>query len=160
MKAAPTLEGGLRIDAEEKIDWTVLSLICADATSMPGQPLADKLSQQASTHPLSENEDWCDYVLPELNEKFSTQIKQVAKQIQDAKKDSDGKNSDGKGSLIIAPHQIDLWYGTLNQARLSLEEQYNITSKSLEELKDLERAALYRYEFYSHVQTWLINVMT
>lgn len=154
MKAAPTLEGGLRIDAEEKVDWSILSLICVDASNMPGSPLADQLSQLESPNPLSENQDWQEYVLPDLRDTFSSQISQVAEQIKNTVRDTQGR-----GSLIITPKQIDIWYGTLNQARLALEAEHKITSKEPEELQAQERSALYRYEFYSQVQSWLLSVM-
>ena len=154
MKAAPTLEGGLRIDIERKSDWAILSLICIDARGPEGHCLAQQLGQQSSTHPLSENEDWKDYVIPDLHDTFSKQILDVAAQISAA-----NQQLEEAGSILIKREQVDTWFGALNQARLHLEDQYQLSSQPEEELDSLARSAKYRYEFYTLVQSWLLSVM-
>ncbi len=154
MKAAPTLEGGLRIDIERKSDWAILSLICIDAKGPEDHCLAEQLSQLSSSHPLSENEDWKDYVIPDLHDTFAKQIRDVAAQISAA-----NQQLEEASSLLIKREQVDTWYGTLNQARLNLENQYQLSCLAEEELDSLVRSAKYRYEFYTLVQSWLLSVM-
>jgi len=66
MKLAPTLEGGLRIDADAVEDWMVLDAICADAAGMPGESLYDRLSEK-----MVRDDDWEEFVAPDIRDQFS-----------------------------------------------------------------------------------------
>ncbi|RYD33422.1 MAG: hypothetical protein EOP87_11020, partial [Verrucomicrobiaceae bacterium] len=61
MKVAPTLEGGLRIDAEDLGDWEILHAILHDArrgdADLAGN-LGALISEEAGA------EDWRDFVVP------------------------------------------------------------------------------------------------
>jgi len=151
---APTLEGGLRIDADSLTDWMILELICADATSLPGPPLYDQISSR-----MEQNEDWKEFVVPDIVTQFDEQVTFVSRAISAAPRDEDHA-----GSIFITKENAMTWYGTVNQARLSLEKQHNlskveeiITEEDLEELDSEVRAAVIRNHFYTSIQSLLLE---
>jgi len=154
MDATPTLNGGLRIDADSLHDWMILELICADATSLPGAPLYDRLSSE-----MEKDEDWEEFVVPDIKSQFSEQIAYVSRAISAAARDEDHA-----GSVFITKDDALIWYGALNQARISLEHQYELskllqsmTPEVLESLDIEIHAALIRGQFYGETQNMLLD---
>lgn len=154
MTMAPTLEGGLRIDADSLTDWMILELICADATRLPGPPLYDQISSR-----MEQNDDWKEFVVPDIVTQFEEQITYVSRAISSAPRDEEHA-----GSVFISKEDAMTWYGTVNQARLSLEKQHNLsthedldTEEDLEKLEPELRAAVIRNHFYTSIQTLLLE---
>lgn len=154
MKLAPTLKGGLRIDADSLEDWMVLDAICADAASLPGAPLYDRLSEKMAKDP-----DWEEFVAPDVRSQFSDQIAHISRAISSAPMDEDQA-----GSIFISKEDAPLWYGALNQARISLEQVFHLSE--LDEFEDLDdlgdigeekRSAVIRGHFYSYFQCLLLE---
>jgi len=148
MKVAPVLKGGLRIDAESPLDWMVLRCITHDARG-GGLDLADRVA--AAMEADEGAEDWRDFVLPDLREGFNAQLAAI-----DAAVGAAGVG-DEAGSLFIAPEDAELWYGGLNQARLALEERYQLSEADLPEMTPGRRSAWFRSQFYLHVQSLLLD---
>ena len=76
MKVGPTLQGGLRIDVENPLDWMVLRCIPYDARG-GGFDLADRVSA-----PMARDEgidDWREFVVPELKDGFNSQLSTIEK---------------------------------------------------------------------------------
>jgi len=151
---APTLEGGLRIDADSLTDWMILELICADATNLPGPPLYDQLSSK-----MEQDDDWKEFVVPDIVEQFNDQVSFVSRAISAAPRDEEHA-----GSLFIQKEDAMTWYGAVNQARLSLERQHNLSNlkditceEDLEELEPELRAAVIRNHFYNSIQSLLLD---
>ena len=92
MKLAPTLQGGLRIDADGAEDWIVLDAICADATALPGPPLYDQVSEH-----MPDDADWEEFVAPDIRSQFSDQIAHVSRAISSAQRD---ENQMGRYHLV------------------------------------------------------------
>jgi hypothetical protein len=148
MKVAPILKGGLRIDVESPVDWMVLRCISHDAR-VGGLDLADRVAA-----PMAEDEgaeDWQDFVLPELREGFNVQLLAIEAAVEAAGAD------DRPGHLFIAREDAELWYGGLNQARLALEERYDLSNAALPEMTPGKRSAWFRSQFYLHVQSLLLD---
>jgi hypothetical protein len=148
MKVAPVLKGGLRIDVESPMDWMVLRCIPYDARG-GGLDLADRVSA-----PMSGDEgieDWRDYVLPDLRDGFNAQLAAI-----EAAVDAAG-SEDEPGELFILKEDAELWYGGLNQARLALEERYDLSNAILAEMTPGKRSAWFRSQFYLHVQSLLLT---
>lgn len=148
MKVAPVLKGGLRIDVESPMDWMVLRCIPYDARG-GGLDLADRVSA-----PMAEDEgieDWRDYVLPDLRDGFNAQLAAI-----EAAVDAAG-SEDEPGELFILKEDAELWYGGLNQARLALEERYDLSNAILAEMTPGKRSAWFRSQFYLHVQSLLLT---
>lgn len=155
MRIAPTLDRSLRIDAENPTDWLVLEMICTDASQMPDEPLADKLALY-----MSGDEDWAELITPELSEQFNEQILHVSRAISTANKDADLT-----GCLFIKEEEADIWFGAINQARLSLQERYDVSQydESAEDDPNLDfedpslKAAIIRYHFYTSLQSLMLE---
>ena len=111
-----TLEGGLRIDAEDEGDWQLLMGITHDALSCE-EKLGDRLG--GLMHDEQVARDWKEFIVPDLNEAFHTELTQVATAISAARVDSGG----GPGPLWITPDDAFPWYSALNQARLAIESE-------------------------------------
>ncbi|MFC5051174.1 DUF2017 family protein [Rubritalea spongiae] len=154
MRVAPTLDKSLRIDAESPTDWLVLEMICTDASHMPDEPLADKLADF-----MAADEDWNELITPELSDQFNEQILHVSRAISTAE-----KGNDLTGSLFITSEEADIWFGALNQARLSLEERHEISQyendideEALEYEDPSLKAAIIRYHFYTSLQSIMLD---
>ncbi|MEO1856043.1 MAG: DUF2017 family protein [Rubritalea sp.] len=155
MRVAPTLDRSLRIDAENATDWLVLEMICTDASQMPDEPLADKLALF-----MAADEDWTELITPELADQFSSQIIHVSRAISTAE-----KAQDLTGSLFIKPEEANTWFGAINQARLSLEERFEVSKyddladdeQSIEFEDPSLKAAIIRYHFYTSLQSILLE---
>lgn len=148
MKVAPVLKGGLRIDVESPMDWMVLRCIPYDARG-GGLDLADRVSA-----PMSGDEgieDWRDYVLPDLRDGFNAQLAAIEAAVEAA------GSEDEPGELFILKEDAELWYGGLNQARLALEERYDLSNAILAEMTPGKRSAWFRSQFYLHVQSLLLT---
>lgn len=157
MRVAPTLDHSLRIDAESPTDWLVLEMICTDASQMPNEPLADQLALF-----MCADEDWNELITPELSDQFNEQVTHVSKAISVAHKEADLT-----GSLFIKVDEADIWFGAINQARLSLEERYEVSKydDAIDDNSSLQfenpelRAAIIRYHFYTSLQSLLLEYL-
>jgi hypothetical protein len=148
MRVAPTLNGGLRIDAEAPGDWDSLRSIVRDAK--PAE-LAHRLTEATG----SDTEDWEEFVQPELQTTFEGQLEIVRTTIEDAA----DLALEGPGPLFISKSNAQDWYGALNQARLALHARYDFAQEDPdpEKMSVKKRAAFYRNQFYSIVQDLLLD---
>lgn len=148
MKVAPVLKGGLRIDVESPLDWMVLRCIARDAR-LGGLDLAERVAAPMATDEGAE--DWQDFVLPDLRDAFNSQLAAIEAAIDSAGSD------DQPGKVFISKEDAELWYGGLNQARLALEERYDLSNAALPEMTPGKRSAWFRSQFYLHVQSLLLD---
>jgi hypothetical protein len=96
-------------------------------------------------------EDWQDFVLPDLRDAFNSQLAAIEAAIDSAGSD------DQPGKVFISKEDAELWYGGLNQARLALEERYDLSNAALPEMTPGKRSAWFRSQFYLHVQSLLLD---
>lgn len=154
MNILPTLEGGLRIDAECDVDWALLRSIITDAR-LGERDLASRLGLEMEQDPHAE--DWQEYVIPDLREGFEDQLDTVSRWIAEAMETAGAEQI---GSVWIHRKDGMLWYGALNQARLALEEKYRFgpgIEVAAVELDPLNRTAFMRSQFYQVVQSLLLD---
>lgn len=153
MKVAPTLEGGLRIDAEGSRDWEVLRMIVPDAVSR-GSDLAARLCERMSAG--EGGEDWAELVEPELRSLFDSQLAVVANAVEEAA----AAAANAAGPLLIPRTAAETWYGALNQARLAIEERHQFHAPHAggpEGMPPGRRSAWFRGQFYLAVQGLLLD---
>ena len=153
MKIAPTIEGGLRIDPENEIDWHLLRSIILDA-SASNHDLAGRLGDLISHERISE--DWQDNVVPDLRESFSDDLHHVYAAIETAS----AFPKDNETPIWISPTDAHKWYSSLNQARLELEEIYHFGQEpesDSKNLKPIRRDALLRSRFYCGLQSVILD---
>ena len=153
MKIMPTLDGGLMIDADDPGDWQLLKGITTDAVS-GDEKLALRLGNLITEEELAR--DWQDYVIPDLDAGFSTDVLHVATSIAAARVDAGG----GPGPLWITRDDAFHWYSALNQARLALEERFHFgPSQAIDPgtLPPSRRSAFLRSQFYCAIQSLLLE---
>ena len=143
----PTLEGGLCIIPESEIDWDELQLICSD-DDRPTH-LAESLADL-----MDEDSEWGEYVVPDLEENFRNQTQFVDATIKRARQSNEP-------AIFIAPAEAELWYGAINQVRLSLQASYDV--EELDEASDSNdwepelKSAYFRNRFYLLLQSMLLE---
>ena len=154
MNIIPTLEGGLRIDLEEPIDWVIFRHLIDDACQREGS-LAEDLGEGIED-PEIQN-DWLEFVMPDLEEEFASSLKRVSDVLAKAAKEQE----DGTVSLWITRDLGFDWYSSFNQARISLGTRYQFEETKKEEIamdtNPSKRSAYYRYHFYGMVQVQLLK---
>jgi hypothetical protein len=148
-----TLEGGLRLDAEDSTDWKLLQGISSDAVSCD-ENLAHRLAKLITDKEIAA--DWGEYIVPDLEEGFSADVLHVTTAIASARLESGGE----AGPLWITPDDAFQWYSALNQARLAIEERHhfgpggNIHPASL---PAISRPHFMRSQFYCALQSMLLE---
>jgi len=153
MKIMPTLEGGLRIEVEAAGDWQLIKGITHDAVSCE-ENLANRLGNLIQD-PVAAP-DWREYIVPDLEEGFSSDLLYVATAIAAARVESGG----GPGPLWITRDDSFCWYSALNQARLALEERFHFgpgPSINPAGLPPARRSAFLRSQFYCAIQSLLLE---
>jgi hypothetical protein len=153
VKILPTLEGGLRVDAEERSDWHLLAAIADDAVDRKTR-LADQLGGLITAEETAD--DWREYIIPDLDSAFQSDIARVAAAIQIAHDACHG----GAGALWIERDDGPAWYSVLNQARLALEDHHHFGPSEHIDFGTLPphpRAAFLRSQFYCAFQSLLLD---
>ncbi len=153
MTVMPTLEGGLRIDAEGSGDWDLLRGIVDDATG-DGPDLASRLGGMVDDAEIAE--DWQEFVVPDLRDEFQDVLAEIAALIESAAFDSAG----GPGPIWITRENAYPWYSALNQARLSLEEVHHFGPEMKADPRKMgleKQAAFIRSGFYADIQSLLLE---
>ncbi|MDP3849195.1 MAG: hypothetical protein Q8Q59_01735 [Luteolibacter sp.] len=153
MKILPTLEGGLRIDAEEPGDWMLLQGITHDAVSCD-ENLAHRLGGLITDEDVAP--DWQEYIVPDLDEAFHADLSYIASAIAAARVECGG----GPGPLWITTEDAFHWYSSLNQARLALEEIHRFGPSehlSPSDLPPQNHNAFLRSQFYCAIQSLLLE---
>lgn len=149
MKAAPTLDGRIRIDIESKLDWMIMRSISNDARAV-GVELADRLGdflgEEASTS------DWEEFVLPDLKESFNEQLDHIEQVLGNL-------DAEAPEPVFIVKDDAETWYGALNQARLALEDRYQFDGENPEEMTPGKRTSWYRAQFYQMLQSLLLEFL-
>ena len=146
MKAAPTLDGRLRIDVETELDVVVLKSVVGDAAPETGS-LAEKLADGMAAEV---DADWREFVLPDLRELYGAQVATVARALADL--------SPGT-AIFVARDEAESWYGAFNQARLALEERYRLSHKDGAPITPERRTAVIRSHFYQVIQGMLLEFL-
>ena len=153
MNIAPTIEGGLRIHPETAEDWHILRAIIQDANSY-GIDLASRLGNLITDESIAQ--DWQEIIVPDLRESFSDDLHSVYAAIEAAS----AFPGHDESPIWITREDSPVWYGALNQARLSLEERYKFGPNSdieSEDLTPLRREALIRSHFYCALQSFILQ---
>jgi len=149
----PTLEGGLRIDADDEGDWELLRSIISDANCCQTD-LASRLGGLMTDEVVSE--DWEELIVPDLREEFQDQLAEIGASIEAAIFNADN----GPGPIWITPDDAYPWYSSLNQARLALEEIHHFGPEDTADPLNMDpnqQLAFIRSGFYSDIQSLLLR---
>ena len=146
MKAAPTLDGRIRLDLEDAIDLAVLRAIIADACGRD-----DDLASELAAETLPElSADWGDFVLPDLRSAFHAQLETIAAALSEVTPGD---------ALFIGRGEAEAWFGGINQARLALEARFGLSRDEDAERTGPARSAEIRARFYQMLQGMLLHFL-
>ena len=156
MKIYPTVKKGLAIDVEQPHEGELFKTLLEDAIgsqNQGNQSLAESLSLW-----MANDEDWQEFVVPELDEFFALQIQNVRDELVPI------FSKEFPCRLLLSEDVADAWFGCLNQARIQLENRYELSIfepeddfMSEESEFDIKHAAYMRNEFYSMLQGALLE---
>ena len=151
MKAYPIPHGSIHIELEDAGDWRLLSHMLMDARA-EGYDLAADLCGMIADDEVAE--DWRDFVLPDLRDKFDEALKRVTGVIGEAYAEHQG----GSGRVIIPRDASMDWYGVLNRARLALEARHHFAAQEKPVQAGSEKhAARLRDRLYCALQSLLLD---
>ncbi len=114
------------------------------------------------------NADWREYIQPGLETQFTNDLETVSKDLDTAYEE---ENDDGKPLhfLEVPIAHAETWYSVLNQARLIINEEYNIseTEKKLymgeqtpSQIEEKKWLVMVQYRVYAIIQEFLLtNIM-
>ncbi len=116
-------------------------------------------------------DDWKDFVSAELENQFAGDVGTVLADLDNIRPHRGNKEVQEPRHLLDVPlEHARAWFSALNQARLMLDQKYNLHPGGENEFRlflsdeesggvDLkERLAVYmRYEFYAAIQEWLVQ---
>lgn len=152
MIVLPTLNGGIKLVIEREQDWDNLKSISDDA--------AEDFSKRFSLL-MDEDSMWDEIVEPELKDQFSSQVEFVEKQVELAFDNSVDDFEEELPEILITEEESKIWYGALNQARLSFEEKFRKEIEDLKETGEIENGevvrALFRNQFYFRFQSQIMD---
>ena len=152
MIVLPTLNGGIKLVIEREQDWDNLKSISDDA--------AEDFSKRFSLL-MDEDSMWDEIVEPELKDQFSSQVEFVEKQVELALDNSVDDFEEELPEILISEEESKIWYGALNQARLSFEEKFRKEIEDLKETGEIENRevvrALFRNQFYFRLQSQIMD---
>lgn len=143
------------MDVMNADEWNLLSGIPHDALSCD-QPLAERLGSLVTEADLME--DWREFILPDLDEVFQSEVAHVAASVSAARSQADG----GEGHLWITRDDAMKWYSALNQARLAIEERHRFGPEEdfdPARLTPESGAALLRSMVYTNLQKNLLAIV-
>lgn len=146
MKAAPTLDGRVRIDPESELDLAILRALLSDAQGAVGDLVASFGEGMHS----EVADDWREFVQPDLADQFNRQLVDVAEDLANARPGE---------ALFIGPDRVDAWYGSLNQARLALEEEHEFSDEDLDSMDPERASARIRFHFYGMLQELMLEIL-
>jgi hypothetical protein len=158
MKLSNQTDGSLRLILEDENDWILCELLLNDARGKGDDWLAKQMGL------FVDEDDWDEFVVPEISQQYNGQIETVEKSLTAAKE----RAEDEEGELIIDKVIGEEWYGVLNQARLSLEGRWKLSAAEEkgefddQESADPEKAsAFFRSRLYCFLQAQIIeNVLS
>ncbi len=149
MKIEPTLDGRVKIALNNDGDYYLLTQLISDASD---DDKIEKLASQFGESML--DEDWDEFVKPELISNFQTDILTVSNILKKM-------HDSGVKELYISKEESHAWYSTINQARLHLEENWNLSELtedfSMENTNPELLEPCIKNNFYMHLQSLILE---
>jgi len=100
---------------------------------------------------MDDDSEWDEWVVPDLVEGFTSQSLLVDASVAEARKQT-------PPAIVIRPKHADLWYGAVNQARLSLQARFRLdVFESLDGVPEEVVKAYIRDRFYATLQSLLLE---
>lgn len=157
MKIRFSVEGDCEILIENDLEKEIFPCIVRDARSLGREWMSDSLG------PDFEDEwfpCWQEWVQPELQEAFSSQLNSVTNHRKGA-----------ENVITIPANELELWYGAVNQARIVLDDIFHFFDEDLSDnfdevmsdyagqWEEEKQAAYQRMHFYAWFQEIMLEGM-
>lgn len=128
-----------------------------DSALPQDDPVAERRLYQSPSEATELNDEWREYVHPELKEWFTSATDQVRSDLETLP-----LSSDEPLTITIPAGHVELWLNALNQARLALAARYAVSEEDMERATDSElttprEVALFQIHFYGFLQECLIQ---
>lgn len=142
----------IHLEVEGGVEWALLQQMVLDARAYESElpvALTDNLCEET-------RKDWEEFVLPDLLEGFSQQLKFVVEEILASSR----RANQGPGVVTISKTDAWNWYGALNQSRLALEAKHHFgpgVENSLAAIPECAQSAFGHSRFYSLLQSLLLE---
>lgn len=149
MKIGPTIDKRIKLQLDHDGDIYLLTQLVSDAVNDDD---TDSLVNQVGCK--MDDEDWEEFVKPDLISHFRDEIVKVSEVIQSAIEEKEKE-------IFISKDISREWYSTLNQARLHLEKKYTLSEVEdgfqLEDLDDELVDPAIKNNFYTHLQGLILE---
>ena len=135
----------------------------AAATLGPDDPATPRFFPKPAQEEEREmNEDWQEYVTPELRHLFEGAVQTVVRDLETV--ESVPGDPEKLGVVIPVEHG-NAWLNALNQARLALAERHRVTEEDMDRRLPLivrtdRDFALLQIQFYGLVQEFLVEALS
>jgi len=149
MEIGPTIDGRIKIALNGENDYAFFAELLQDAMSEEGvESIVDQIGARGT------DDDWEEFVKPDLAEQFQQETLKVGEILAKAQEAQ-------KMDIFIDSENAQNWYSTLNQARLNLENQHNISSmpEVLAEVEPEHLILKMKYENYTYIQSTILDLM-
>ena len=151
MKIGPTVDGRIKLFLDDDGDYYLLTQLISDASS--GDNIENLVKQLGKN---IDEPDWEEFVKPELITHFQKDNITVSNSI---KKAYDSEENE----LFISKDDSQSWYSTINQARLHLEEEWNLSElKEDIDMTSLDQTLVEPFiknNFYMHLQSLILEYL-
>jgi len=146
MKIGPTQDGRIQLSLDDKGEMQVFRTLIQDAYAENGAvALTTRLALGGG------DEDWQEFVQPELQEQYQTEVSVVEELLNQAV-------AAGETVLYMSPDNARAWYSVLNQARLHLNHDHVVMEECSRLEGDGPRShASYRERFYVDLQSIMLD---
>lgn len=152
MKVGPTVDGRLKLTLENPEDYALMSMLLRDASDDGEvENLVNRIGKNST------EEDWEEFVKPELISQFNADLLKVSNTLKEIIDTDTADQTD----LFISNDDCREWYSAINQARLSLEEEYTLSEVKYDydpaTLSPEQLEPLLRDNFYLFLQDLILN---
>lgn len=111
------------------------------------------------------NEEWAEFVAPDLQSLFDDQLARVVSDLEAAEPSI---GVPGAVDVVIPPSHLEAWFGSLNQARLAMNAEFGCEEfegaepsdpENDEVLSDEQHFAMQHFMFYRFLQEMIMRAM-
>ncbi len=151
-------EEGLRLSRLDLFFVELLRQVPVSADPGDSDAARERLYPPGSSDPEA-NEDWREYIHPELKEFFTTSSQVVRDDLENFEQLDE--TNENWAFDIPAPH-FDQWLNVLNQARLSLSARFDFEEKEMNQsgprtIETVRDLSLFQVHFYGFLQECLLR---
>lgn len=150
-----------------EVEWHMLTQLPQAADASRSEQGRRRLFPEitGATHPEIQ-EDWRQFVQPEIESRFSEEIQMVVQDMQRVEETRARRGREMRRRLRIPVSHAETWYSVLNQARLILNEDHELAgtehhllygSNDPAEIDEQRWLLLVQYRVYASIQEFILS---